>query len=155
MRLRDSLVRRRNACINQVHGFMLEFGITYPKGRKTILRLPAILESIESELPASMVQVLYRIYDEYRFITQQITDLETEMSELVAADDRGRRLLDVPGVGLITTSCLLTWVGDGKQFKSARDLAAWIGWVPKQHSTGVRPLCWALENEAIIDYVRT
>jgi transposase len=133
---RESMVRRRNAAINQVHGFMLEFGIAYPKGRKTILRLREIIGKHEGELPASMVVVLYRIADEYRFLSEQISDLEDEINALVVHDDRGRRLLEVHGVGVITAACLLAWVGDAKQFRSGRDLAAWIGLVPKQSSTG-------------------
>jgi transposase len=54
------------------------------------------------------------------------------MVESVLSDDRGGRLMEMPGVGLITTACLLSWVGDAKHFRSGRDLAAWIGLVPKQ-----------------------
>jgi transposase len=136
VRLRSTLMRQRNACINQVHGFMLEFGIEYPKGRKTLLRLPEILDSCKEQLPTPMVHVLERIYQEYQHLCQQINELESEMAEIIAADDRGRRLLDIPGVGLITACCLLAWVGDAGQFKTGRDLAAWIGLVPRQHSTG-------------------
>ncbi len=138
VKLRDSWVRRRNAAINQVHGFMLEFGIEYPKGRKTILRLREVIARHEGELPVSMVVMLYRIAEEYRFICDQISDLEDEIEALVIHDDRGRRLLEVHGVGLITAACLLAWVGDAKQFRSGRELAAWIGLVPKQYSTGGR-----------------
>jgi len=136
VKLRESFVRQRNAAINQVHGFMLEFGIEYPKGKKTLLRLNEIISNHEGEIPASMIVMLYHIVDEYRFLCDQISDLEDEMQALVSADERGQRLLEMQGVGLITAACLLAWVGDAKQFKSGRDLAAWIGLVPKQYSTG-------------------
>lgn len=136
VKLRESLVRRRNATINQVHGFMLEFGIEYPRDRKTIPRIREIIAQHETELPGIMIILLYRIADEYRFLCEQISDLEDEMHALVTQDDRGKRLLEVHGVGLITAASLLAWVGDAKQFKSGRDLAAWIGLVPKQSSTG-------------------
>jgi transposase len=136
VKLRESFISQRNAAINQVHGFMLEFGIEYPKGKRTLLRLPQILAEHEGEIPASMIVMLYRIVDEYRFLCEQISDLEGEMQALVSADDRGRRLLEMQGVGLITAACLLAWVGDARQFKSGRDMAAWIGLVPKQYSTG-------------------
>ena len=58
------------------------------------------------------------------------------MNALVSNDDRGRKLLDVHGVGLITAAYLLAWVGDAKQFKSGRDLATWTRLAPKQASTG-------------------
>jgi len=136
VRLRDSLVRQRNAVINQVHGFMLEFGFEYPKGRTTVTRLPRMVSENEEHFPAMLVSTLLRLYDEFTFLTLQIQDAEKEMEGYVKQDDRGRRLLEMPGVGLITASCLLAWVGDAKQFKSGRELAAWIGLVPKQYSTG-------------------
>lgn len=130
------MVRRRNAAINQVHGFMLEFGIEYPKGRKTVLRLIEIIGQHEGELPASMIVMLYRIAQEYRNLCEQISDVEEDINALVSRKDKGQRLLEVQGVGLITAACLLAWVGDAKQFKSGRALAAWIGLVPKQSSMG-------------------
>ena len=136
VKFRESLVRRRNAATNQIHGFMLEFGIEYPKGRKTVLKLNEIIGQHEGELPASMIVMLYRIAQEYRSLCEQISDVEDDMNVLVSNDDKGQRLLEVQGVGLITAACLLAWVGDAKQFKSGRDLAAWIGLVPKQSSTG-------------------
>ena len=136
VKVREAAVRRRNAVSNQVHGFMLEFGIEYPKGRKTVLRLREIVSLHEGELPASMIVLLYRLEEEFRSMCEQITDIEDDMQSIVLADDRGSRLMYMPGVGLITTACLLSWVGDAKHFRSGRDLAAWIGLVPKQSSTG-------------------
>ena len=136
VKVREALVRRRNVVSNQVHGFMLEFGIEYPKGRKTVLRLREIVSLHEGELPASMIVLLYRLEEEFRDLLEQTSDIEDDMESIVLADDRGTRLLEVPGVGLITAACLLAWVGDAKHFRSGRDLAAWIGLVPKQSSTG-------------------
>jgi transposase len=136
VKVREATVRRRNAVSNQVHGFMLEFGIEYPKGRKTVLRLREIVSLHEGELPASMIVLLYRLEEDFRALLEQISDIEDDMQSIVLADDRGCRLMEMPGVGLITTACLLSWVGDAKHFRSGRDLAAWIGLVPKQSSTG-------------------
>ena len=77
-----------------------------------------------------------RIVKDNRNLCQQLSEGEDDMSALVVNDDKGQRLLEVEGVGLITAACLLEWVGDAKQFKSCRDLSAWIGLVPKQSSTG-------------------
>jgi len=136
VRIRESLVRRKNATLNQVHGFMLEFGIEYPKGRSTVLRLRKIVAQHEGELPASLIVSLYRLEEDFRSLCEQITELENELNQYVKSDDRGCRLLEVHGVGLITAATLLAWVGDAKHFRNGRDLAAWIGLVPKQFSTG-------------------
>jgi transposase len=115
---------------------MLKFGIEYPKGRKTVLRLREIVSLHEGELPASMVVLLYRLEEEFRGLYERAADIEDDMQAIVLADDRGRRLVEIPGVWLITAACLLSWVGDAKHFRSGRDLAAWIGLVPKHSSTG-------------------
>lgn len=78
---------------------MLEFGIEYPKGKKTLLRLHDICDKHESDIPASMIVMLYHIVDEYQYLCEQISDLEDEMQALVTADDRGLRLLEMHGVG--------------------------------------------------------
>jgi len=139
VRMRDSLVRNRNAVINQVHGFMLEFGIEYPKGRTTVTRLPRIVSEQETVLPERLKSTFLRLYDNYRFLSQQIDNIEKEMKQAMEQDERGQRLMEVPGVGLITACCLIAWVGDAKHFKSGRELASWIGLVPKQYSTGGKP----------------
>ena len=136
IKLRARLVRQRNATINQVHGFLLEFGIEYPKGRKTVAKLMEIISLQAAVLPPMMHSVLCRLYEEYRHLCSQLEELEDSIEQAVRTDDRGQRLLAVPGVGVITAACLLAWVGDGKQFSSGRQLAAWIGLVPKQYSTG-------------------
>lgn len=136
VRLRDNMVRQRTAIINQVHGFMLEFGIEYPKGRATVNRLPGIISEYQGILPPMLASALYRLYEEFRFLADQIQEVEVEMATFAKQDERGKRLLKMPGVGIVTTCCLLAWVGDAKQFKSGRELAAWIGLVPKQYSTG-------------------
>ena len=107
VRIRESLVRRRNVVLNQVHGFMLEFGIEYPKGRKTVLKLREIVARHEGELPASLIVCLYRLEEDFRSLCEQITELENEIDHYVKSDDRGRRLLEVHGVGLVTAATLL------------------------------------------------
>ena len=67
-----------------------------------------------------MVVLLYRLEEEFRSLYERATDIEDDMEAIVLADDRGRRLLEIPDVGLITTACLLSWVGDAKHFRSGR-----------------------------------
>jgi transposase len=79
-----------------------------------------------------MIVLLYRLEQEFRALLDQTAEIEDDMQSIVLSDDRGGRLMEMPGVGLITIACLLSWVGDAKHFRSGRDLAAWIGLVPKQ-----------------------
>jgi len=133
-RTRDSLVHDRTKTSNQIHGFLLEFGIALPTGSGIIRRLPAVLA--EQALPARLVQVLERLHAHYRYLDEQIADIDKELGRQLAQDDLGQRLLDVPGVGPITASLLVAQIGDGRQYRCGRDFAAALGLVPRQYSTG-------------------
>lgn len=135
-RVRDSLVRERVRASNQIHGFLLEFGISLPVGNAAIRRLPAVLA--ELALPPKLVQVLERVQTHFRYLEAQIADIEKELTRQVTEDDLGQRLMTVPGIGPITASVLAAEVGDGKHYRCGRDFAASVGLVPRQYSTGGR-----------------
>ena len=133
-RVRESLVRERVKASNQIHGFLLEFGISLPVGHTVIRRLPYVLA--EQALPARLVALLERLHGHYKYLDEQIADIEKELARQLQDDDLGQRLLSIPGVGPITASVLAAQVGDGKQYRRGRDFAASIGLVPRQYSTG-------------------
>jgi transposase len=133
-RVRESLVRERVKASNQIHGFLLEFGISLPVGHAVIRRLPSVLA--EQALPARLVALLERLHSHFRYLDEQIADIEKELGRQLQDDDLGQRLMSIPGVGPITASVLAAEVGDGKQYRCGRDFAAAIGLVPRQYSTG-------------------
>jgi len=133
-RVRDSLVRDRVKAINQMHGFLLEFGISLPSGKAVITRLPATLA--EHPLPPRLVAILERLHAHFKYLSEQIDEIDKEMSRQLADDELGQRLLTIPGVGPITASLLAAEMGDGKQYGCSRDFAASVGLVPRQYSTG-------------------
>lgn len=138
-RVREALVRDRTVTTNQIHGFLLEFGISLPKGPAIIKRLPAVLAEHEAELPARLVGILERLRTHFKYLSEQIAELERELTQQLAEDDMSSRLLEIPGVGPITASVLASELGDAKQFASARQFAASLGLVPRQYSTGGKP----------------
>lgn len=131
---RESLVRDKVKTTNQIHGFLLEFGISLPIGQTVITRLCSVLA--EHPLPARLVSLLERLHAHYKYLVAQIAEVEKELVRQLADDDLGQRLLAVPGLGLITASLLSAEVGDGKQYRCSRDFAASLGLVPRQYSTG-------------------
>ena len=133
-RVRESLVRERVRASNQIHGFLLEFGIALPVGHAAIKRLPSVLA--EQRLPARLVQVLERLHAHFKYLDQQIAEIEKDLARQVTEDDLGQRLMTVPGIGPITASVLAAEVGDGKHYRCGRDFAAAVGLVPRQYSTG-------------------
>ena len=135
-RVRESLVRDRVQVTNQIHAFLLEFGISLPKGAAVIKRLPSVLA--EQRLPARLVILLERLRDQCRALDAQIAEIERDLAAQLREDESGRRLLSVPGIGPVTASLLAAEMGDGKQYGCARDFAASLGLVPRQYSTGGR-----------------
>jgi transposase len=135
-RVRELLVRDRTKTVNQMHAFLLELGISLPIGNAVIRRLPALLA--EHSLPPRLVAILERLHAHFKYLEQQIAELDREVAHQLADDDLGRRLLTIPGVGPITASVLTAEMGDGKQYACSRDFAASIGLVPRQYSTGGR-----------------
>ena len=133
-RVRESLVRDRVRSTNQIHGFLLEFGVSLPKGQAVIRRLPALLA--EHALPPCLIAILERLHEHIKYLGQQLAEIEKDLNRQLEEDDLGQRLLTIPGVGPITASVLAAEMGDGKQYGCSRDFAASIGLVPRQYSTG-------------------
>lgn len=135
-RLRESLIRDRTKAVNQMHGFLLEFGISLPQGSAIVKRLPTVLA--EHELPIRLTVLLQRLHDHFVYLDAQIKALDKDLASQLAEDDLGSRLLSMPGVGPITASLLAVEMGDGKNYACSRDFAASVGLVPRQYSTGGR-----------------
>ncbi|MGO4305929.1 IS110 family transposase [Cupriavidus sp. RAF12] len=138
-RVREALVAERTATANQIHGFLLEFGVSLPVGTLAITRLPALLDSPAVTLPPRLISLLLRLHRRYGLLSEEIAQLDSELKRQLDEDEAGRRLLTIPGIGPITASCLLAMAGDMHGFKRGRDFAASLGLVPRQHSTGGRP----------------
>ncbi|RJG13993.1 IS110 family transposase [Pseudomonas cavernicola] len=135
-RMRTSLVSHRTATINQIHGFLLEFGICLPVGYAALERVPALLDNPEHDLPLRFKILIQRLLEDIQHLKDEIKTIDAEIKKQLNADDAGNRLLSIPGIGPITASALVADVGDASNFRSARDFAASLGLVPRQHSTG-------------------
>lgn len=133
-RTRESLVHDRTKAVNQMHGFLIEFGISLPKGPTMMKRLGNILA--EHELPVRLTVLLQRLHKHFSYLNEQIKEMDKELVGQLADDDLGSRLLSIPCVGPITASLLAAEMGDGKQYGCSRDFAASVGRVPRQYSTG-------------------
>lgn len=136
-RIRERLVRERTATVNQIHGFLLEFGLSLPRGAALLSRLPAVLD--HEPLPARLVALIVRLREHTTYLDQQIKQVEQELKTVLREDDRGQRLLEIPGIGPITASALALELSDARQFVNARQFSASIGLVPRQYSTGGKP----------------
>ncbi|WP_168788232.1 IS110 family transposase [Paraburkholderia aromaticivorans] len=135
-RVRESLVIERTATINRIHGILLEFGIVIPLSKITLRRLPDALAV--HDLAPRLIQIIHRLHEHYRYLDQQVADVERDLTAQLREDENAARLLSIPGIGTITASLLASEVGNVAQFACGRNFAASIGLVPRQHSTGGR-----------------
>ena len=137
-RTRDLLIRQRTQLINALRAHLAELGIVADQGREGLAKLVAIIEDASSQqsLPIAMLQALHVMLDQLTALQQQIGELDRCIKEQHRASDVSQRLEGIPGIGIIGATAIAATVTDPGQFKSGRDLAAWVGLVPKQHSTG-------------------
>lgn len=136
-RARQGFVTARTAQANQIRGLLSEYGIVIPQGLSHISkRLPEILEDGENDLPGVFRQLLRRLGDHLRDLHRQVGELELQIQVWHRQHDASRRLAQIPGIGPLTASALVASIGDAKSFANGRQLAAWLGLVPRQHSSG-------------------
>ncbi|QAS64945.1 transposase [Klebsiella michiganensis] len=152
-RVRESLVQDKVKTTNQMHAFLLEFGISVPRGAAVISRLSTILE--DNSLPLCLSQLLLKLQQHYHYLVEQIKDLESQLKRKLDEDEVGQRLLSIPCVGTLTASTISTEIGDGKQYASSRDFAAATGLVPRQYSTGGRTTLLGISKRGNKKKIRT
>jgi transposase len=136
-RARQGFVKARTAQANQIRGLLAEYGITIAQGISHIAkRVPEIIEDGEIELPGSFRLLIQRLVDHLKELDRQVGELETVIQLWHRENAASQKLAKIPGIGPITASAMVASIGDAKNFKDGRQLAAWLGIVPRQHSTG-------------------
>lgn len=138
-RVRDRLVSRRTATINQIRAFLLEQGIAVrPRTNALRTSLLPILKERSAEMSPRMQSIILGLYDDWGRLDERVDAVSSEI-EAISKEDAGcRRLMSVPGVGPIISSAMVSAIGSGEAFNRGRDFGAWLGLVPKQFSTGGR-----------------
>lgn len=136
-RERDGLMKDRTALINRLRATLGEFGIAAPVGPARLKQwFQEAYGCYEPELPALMQRHIQRMRMRLTELERCISELDKEIDEHIRQDDACSRLLEVPGIGRLTASALVASVGSALAFKSGRQLSAWLGLVPRQHSSG-------------------
>lgn len=136
-RVRTGLVQARTAAINQARGLLAENGIVIKQGACHVcIQLPGIVDDQDNFLSGLMRRLIKSIYERIVSLDAQIALQNKELQAIVKENEACKRLMKVPGVGIQTATILLTMVGAAKDFKNGREFAAYLGLVPRQHSTG-------------------
>jgi transposase len=134
-RVRDRLISRRTAVINQLRAFLLERGMVFAQ-KAARLKAADILENAEADLTPQMRNLINILWSEWRLVEQQIEELNNEL-ERVSANDAGcTRIRQIPGIGPVVATAIVAAIGNDAAFRKGRDFAAWLGIVPRQYSTG-------------------
>ena len=133
---RSLLVKQATMLANALRGLAAEFGLTVPKGLHKLEELMTLV-SAEESIPAAGRQAMAELYAQGQAVAERLATLEAKIASHARQDATARRLATIPGIGPITASLIAATVGDNiSAFKSARHFAAWLGLVPRQHSTG-------------------
>ena len=136
-RIRSELVQQRTAKGNQIRGLLSEYGLVMGQ-RIEVLRkaLPLLLEDAENGLTIDFRTLLEGLQQDLITLDERVDEMDKKIRLLASSNEDAKRLQQIPGIGPITATALICAIGDGKQFKRGRDLAAWLGLTPRQHSSG-------------------
>ena len=136
-RARELLVRQRTMVINALRGHCAELGLIVAQGASKVEELVAIIEDPgDVRLPPLAREALGSLVEQLHSAQARIKQLEATLLAWHRSNQASRRLATIPGVGVITATALVATIGDGAQFRSGRQLSAWLGLVPRQHSSG-------------------
>jgi transposase len=136
-RARRLLVRQRVALSNHLRGILSEYGLVLPRGVKGISRrLPALLEDAENGLPMLARHLLAECKEEHDQLMERVERLEAQIEAWHADNGVSQCLASIPGIGVLTATALVATVGEGQDFRNGRQLAAYLGLVPRQASSG-------------------
>ncbi len=135
-RIRELLIRQRTQTINALRGHLTEFGQIVPQGAANAARLVAIVEDPESGLPVDATVTLAVLVAALAHLETELGKLNAEIARRAKENDVARRLVTVPGIGPLIATALAVLAPPPGTFRKSRDFAAWLGLVPRQHSTG-------------------
>jgi transposase len=136
-RMREQLVKIRTMQINQLRGLLYEFGATLPQGRqKGMAQVAQALAQLEDTLPAMVLEALGEQRARIEALSRDIDHIEAQLLAWKKEDEAVKRLMDIPGVGVLTATAAVATIGEASAFRSGREFAAFLGLVPRQSGTG-------------------
>ena len=140
-RMRSMVIDQRTALVNQIRGLLAEYGIIIAQGRAELMRrLPEILEDAENGLSERFRAELNDLLEELRHMDTRVKHYDTQIQAVANTNDSAQLLMSIPGIGPLVATALIATLGDNwGLFNNGRALAAWLGLVPRQHSTGGKP----------------
>lgn len=154
-RVRQGFVKARTAQANQIRGLLAEFGLVVPQGIAHVReRVIDLIEDASNDLSTAFRLLIQRLLDHLRVLNEQVLAVEAQIRQWQRSSDACQRLQKIPGVGPLTASALVASVGNACNFSNSRQFAAWLGLVPRQHSSGGKPMLLGMSKRGDT-YLRT
>jgi transposase len=154
-RVRQGFVKARTAQANQIRGLLGEFGLVIPKGICNIAkRVPELLEDASNELPVPFRHLIDSLNEHLKELDRQVKEFEKEIIAWHRGSELSRKLEDIPGIGPLAASALVASIVDPHSFDNGRQVSAWLGLVPRQHSSGGKPTLLGMSKRGDA-YLRT
>jgi transposase len=136
-RVLDRMIRQRTALINQIRGFLNEYGIVVAQGKERLLvAMPDLLEDAENGLTPSSRALFQEMYEQWRQANEAIKRIDKRLTSQARTDEAAQRLMKMNGVAIKISTATIAHAGNGHGYKSGRHFAANLGLVPKEHSSG-------------------
>lgn len=136
LRIREQLIAERIALSNQTRGLLAEYGIILSQSVSAFRKgIPLILEDVNNELTDLMRKHLHRLYARFCALEAELVEYDREVKHLCSTSEMAEKISQIEGIGPITTAAILS-LGDLKHFKNGRHFAAFLGLVPREHSSG-------------------
>lgn len=134
---RELLLKQRIATTNHIRGVLLEHGIAVPQGARKVLKdLWKYVDETGDQLPVLVKDLLYVLYEHANRLDKQLEEWDKKILVLAKTHEETRCLMEIPGIGHLTATALMASIGRGHEFRCGREVAAFLGLVPRQHSSG-------------------
>jgi transposase len=154
-RVRARLVNARTALVNELRGLLHEYGMILPQGMSTFRTLVVeTLEANRAQLTPCSLELFWQLDEEFLALDTRLASSNEKLTAIGQAHPACQRLQTTPGIGPVSATALIAAIGDATQFKHGRQLAAWLGLVPREHSTGGKPRLLGISTRGDV-YLRT
>jgi transposase len=152
---RSGYMKRRTALVNEIRGELTEFGVVLPKGPdKLMQRLAEVIDEPDNELPVPARQVLRELHEELRHLRDKLDHYDRQIEQACRANAQCMRVRQIPGIGALSATAFIAKMGDAQNFRNARQVGAWMGLVPRQHSSGGKEVLLGISKHGDV-YLRT
>lgn len=135
-RARELVMKQRTAQANQIRGLLMEYGVVIPQGIYHVKMLLEILESNKEKLTTMSLTIFKQLYEQFKVYHDQIAIYDKQLEQIAEQNNVCKEIMKIEGIGPITASAVVATIGNAKTFKNGREMSAWLGLVPKQHSSG-------------------